>query len=302
MNYYFAPLEGITDYIYRNAFAKYYGGIDKYYTPFLSPNQTKSFQTKELKNINPENNAGLHVVPQLLTRVSEHFIWACEEIRRLGYGEINLNLGCPSGTVVSKRKGSGLLYYPKELDSFLYDIYEKYPGDDLKISIKTRLGKNDPEEFYDIVEIYKKYPIYELTVHPRIQKDFYREEVRMEYFDYAMRELSCPVVYNGEIRSKEDAGACAEKYPNLSGIMIGRGFIMRPWMLGEYDRETLLGFMNELAENYSKVLFDEKTVMFRLKEIGALLSEGITEDEKERKALKKCQRVKEYMGILERIC
>ena len=153
MKYYLAPMEGITGHIYRNAYEKYFHNIDKYFTPFIVPNQSLSLKTKELRDLLPENNEGLNVVPQILTNDAEGFILTANKLKQLGYNEINLNLGCPAGTVVSKKRGSGFLAYPDELDKFLDEIYKI---DNMKISIKTRLGKEKPEEFYKLIEIYNE--------------------------------------------------------------------------------------------------------------------------------------------------
>ena len=159
MKYYLAPMEGITGYIYRNSYEKFFGNIDKYFTPFIVPNKSRSLKTKELRDILPENNIGMNIVPQILTNDSEGFITTVMKLKQLGYNEVNLNLGCPSGTVVSKNRGSGFLAKRDELDKFLDEIYKI---DDMKISIKTRIGKDTPEEFYELIKIYNKYPIYEL--------------------------------------------------------------------------------------------------------------------------------------------
>lgn len=240
-NLYLAPLEGVTDSIYRNTFNKYYGGVEKFFTPFISPNSTFKFTTREYKDIDPNKNDVKTTVPQLLTNKSEHFLWAVGEIASLGFGEINFNLGCPSGTVVAKKKGSGLLFYPEELDKMLYEIFDgldtacaktgaKVPS----ISIKTRLGKTDPEDFYEILDIYNKYPISELTIHPRIQSDFYREPIRPEYFDYAVAHSKAPLVFNGDIKTVSDIDSAFHKYDTVNAIMIGRGLISNPELALEY--------------------------------------------------------------------
>ena len=119
MQYYAAPMEGLTGYLWRQVHAALFGPADKYFTPFLSPNATRTFQRKELDEIDPAHNAGLYVVPQLLTNRGDHFVWAARELQARGYGEVNFNLGCPSGTVTAKRKGSGLLAYSEELERCL---------------------------------------------------------------------------------------------------------------------------------------------------------------------------------------
>ena len=170
---YAAPMEGLTGYLWRQVHAALFGPADKYFTPFLSPNATCTFQRKELDEIDPAHNAGLYVVPQLLTNRAEHFLWAAGELYARGYREINFNLGCPAGTVAAKRKGSGLLAYPQELDHCLEEIFAGLPRG-MSVSVKTRIGKNDPAEWPGLLAIYRKYPLSELIVHPRIQKEFYK--------------------------------------------------------------------------------------------------------------------------------
>ncbi len=307
---FFAPLEGITDHIFRNTFEEYYGGIDKYFTPFLSPNETRKFTTREWNNIAPDKNNVEKVVPQLLTKNPEHFLWACQQIVPLGYREINLNLGCPSGTVVAKKKGSGLLYYPQELDSFLQAIFEgrEKSGLDFDISIKTRLGKNDPEEFYEILDIYNKYPISQLTIHPRIQADFYKAPVREEYFEYAMKHTAIPIVYNGELKTVEDIEACIKRYPQMDTVMVGRGLLSNPELSLkakglvdarkplDYDKFWL--FHDRLLKEYSEVLSGDIPLLHRMKEFWTYWQLLFTDREKEIKRLKKAKRLDEYKAAV----
>ncbi|MBO6127781.1 MAG: tRNA-dihydrouridine synthase family protein [Pseudobutyrivibrio sp.] len=299
---YLAPLEGVTDSIYRNAFLKYYGGVEKVFTPFLSPNSTHKFTTREFKDINPQKNDINLNVPQLLTNNPEHFLWAAGEIIALGYTEINLNLGCPSGTVVAKKKGSGLLFYPEELDKFLYEIFNKLEGK-CSLSIKTRLGKHDPEEFYEILEIYNKYPVSELTIHPRIQSDFYKEPVRMEYFDYAYQHAKAPLVYNGEVKTVSDIETIEEKYPDIAGIMIGRGLITNPELGLQYkginptsniDINKLKELHRTLLQEYSEALSGEKPVLHRMKEFWSYWQTQFPNDERAIKKIKKSNKLQEY--------
>lgn len=183
MQYYLAPMEGITTYIYRNAYAKYFGHIDKYFTPFIA---SKKMNTREVRDILPENNEGIEVVPQILTNRVDDFLAIAEKIASYGYQTVNLNLGCPSGTVTAKKRGAGFLSVPDELDAFLYEIYEKCP---LRISIKTRLGIYDLEEWDDLLDIYAKYPIDELIIHTRLQKEFYAGKTHPEAYALAQSRL-----------------------------------------------------------------------------------------------------------------
>ena len=170
MNLYFAPLEGIGGYIYRNAQADYFEKADKYFSPFLAPNQNRSISPKEYKDIAPEHNEGIILVPQVMANNAEIFLKAAQELEQLGYKEINLNLGCPSRTVVTKYRGAGFLAKPEALEQFLEEVYSKL---NIRLSLKTRLGMEDAEEFEHLLEIYNKFPVTELIIHPRVQTDYY---------------------------------------------------------------------------------------------------------------------------------
>ena len=303
---YLAPLEGVTDSIFRNTFAKYFDGVDKYFTPFISPNSTFKFTTREFKDIDPKKNDINTTVPQLLTNKAEHFLWAVGEIASLGFKEINFNLGCPSGTVVAKKKGSGLLYYPDELDNMLYEIFSGLK-DNIQISIKTRLGKIEPEEFYEILEIYNKYPVSELTIHPRVQKDFYREPIHPEFFDYALEHSKAPLVFNGDIKTLSDIENTFAKYPNIDSVMIGRGLITNPSLALEYknpqddntsNSDTFKSFHNELLGQYIEVLSGEKPVLHRMKEFWGYWEQSFPGKEKEIKKLRKSNHIDEYKSYI----
>ena len=183
MQYYFAPMEGLTDSIYRRLHHEYFPGVDRYYMPFLSPTIHRTLTHKEDRELPMADSVPFRAVPQVLTKVSEDFLWAAQVCHDRGYEEVNLNIGCPSGTVVSKGKGSGMLRDLAALDQFLEDIFSRSP---LPISIKTRLGLEKSEEFPAILEVLNRYPIKELTIHPRVRKQFYDGSVHMEMFDYAV--------------------------------------------------------------------------------------------------------------------
>ncbi len=230
MKYYLAPMEGITGYIYRNSYEKFFNNIDKYFTPFIVPNKSTNLKTKELRDILPENNKGMNIVPQILTNDSEGFIITARKLQQLGYNEINLNLGCPAGTVVSKNRGSGFLAKREELDIFLDEIFKI---DDMKISIKTRIGKDSPEEFYELIKIYNKYPIEELIIHPRTQKDFYGNEPNLGVFKDALSLSSNPICYNGDIFTVSDYNRLIKTFPKVKTIMLGRGILANPGLINE---------------------------------------------------------------------
>ena len=295
MQYYLAPLEGITTYVYRNAYHKYFRKMDKYFTPFIVPHTDKKFNTRELKELSPEHNQGLNVVPQLLTNNAEDFLKTAKDIVQMGYKEINLNLGCPSKTVVTKKKGAGFLEYPEELDRFLDEIYGNA---NFKISVKTRIGKDSPDEFYQLLEIYNKYPIEELTIHPRIQTDYYQNTPNLDMFKVAYEESKNPICYNGDIRTTDDLTSLTQQFPDLKHVMIGRGIIRNPGLLTHLDKETLLSFHNMILEEYIKISSGERNVLFKMKELWFYMLNLFKDAEKIGKKIKKTERLKEYEAII----
>ena len=185
MRRYAAPMEGITGYVYRNAHHRVFGGVDRYFTPFLSPGKKRGLRSRELNDVLPEHNEGVPVVPQILTNDWEDFLHTAEILREFGYEEVNLNLGCPSGTVAAKKRGAGFLGYPEELDLFLGRIFD---GTDMGISVKTRIGVERPEEFERLLAIYRKYPLRELIVHPRVLRDGYANTPDLPAFLQALED------------------------------------------------------------------------------------------------------------------
>lgn len=297
MKYYLAPMEGITGYIYRNSYNKYFNNIDKFFTPFITPNTSKSFKTKELRDLLPENNEGLNVVPQILTNDSEGFISTAKKLKELGYNEINLNLGCPSGTVVSKYRGSGFLAKREELDKFLDEIFKM---DDMKISIKTRIGKDKPEEFYELINIYNKYPLEELIIHPRTREDFYGNKPNLEIFKDALSLSKSSVCYNGDVFTVKDYNNFIDCFPSVEKIMIGRGILANPGLLDDIkeskslDKEKLKEFHNEIFMNYRKVFNEDKNAIYRMKELWGYMIYIFSDNKKYIKKIKKAQRLEDY--------
>lgn len=295
MQYYLAPLEGITTYVYRNAYHKHFRKMDKYFTPFIVPHKDKKFNTRELKELSPEHNQGLNVIPQLLTNNAEDFLKTANEIVQMGYDEINLNLGCPSKTVVTKKKGSGFLAYPEELDRFLDDILDKA---DFKISVKTRIGKDSPDEFYQLLEIYNKYPIEELTIHPRLQTDYYQNTPNLDMFKVAYEESKNAICYNGDIRKTDDLTSLTQQFPDLKQVMIGRGIIGNPGLLSHLDKESLLSFHNMILEEYIKISSGDRNVLFKMKELWFYMLNLFEDAEKIGKKIKKTEHLKDYESII----
>ncbi len=301
MRYYMAPLEGVTTYVYRNAYHKYFHKMDKYYTPFIVPHKDKKFSTRELKELSPEHNEGLHVVPQLLTNNVEDFLKTSKDIQNLGYAEINLNFGCPSKTVVTKKRGSGFLAYPEELDHFLEEVFSKT---DMEVSIKTRVGKESPEEFYKILDIYNKYPIKELTIHPRVQADYYNNKVNWDIYEYAYQNSKNPLCYNGDIYTQTNYEDLLKRFPKTETVMLGRGIIKNPGLVSFIDnnmplsKEQLYNFHNKILEDYIPISSGDKNVLFKMKELWFYMIGLFENADKLSKKIKKTERISEYEKII----
>lgn len=299
MRYYYAPMEGLTDSIYRRLHHKYFGGIDRYYMPFLSPTIHRTLTHKEDRELPMADSVTFCAIPQVLTKVPEDFLWASQVCADRGYTEVNLNVGCPSGTVVSKGKGSGMLRSPAELDAFLEAIFKDSP---LPISVKTRLGLENPEDFVSLLEVFNRYPIKELTVHPRVRKDFYKEPVREEWFRYAYENSKIPLCYNGNIMTKNQADAVSAQYSGVDAVMIGRALIADPGMLcGGTTAEALDGFLSELTEEYIREFGSARNAMFRLKENWGFLRYRFENSDKLWKQLRKTTDIHEYNAITAQI-
>ena len=300
MRYYFAPMEGITDSIYRRLHHKYFPGVDRYYMPFISPTIHRQLTHKEDRELPLADSVDFTAIPQVLTKVPEDFLWAAQVCADRGYSEVNLNVGCPSGTVVSKGKGSGMLRSPEELDRFLDAVFTASP---LPISVKTRLGIENPEEFPALMDVFNRYPITELTVHPRVRKDFYKEPVREEWFQYAYDNAKMPLCYNGNLCTRDQMDAIAVQYPKVESLMIGRALIGDPGLLapGGTTREQLKAFHDDLMEEYIVVFGSARNAMFRLKENWGFLHLRFENTDKLWKNLRKTTDINEYKSITNEI-
>ena len=297
---YSAPLEGITGFAYRNAHRAHFTGIEKYYTPFLAPNYTHHLKTREREDIAPANNIGIPLVPQILTNRPGDFLWAAGQIYDLGYREINLNLGCPMPTVVKKHRGSGQLGNLDELDRFLNEICEGMdrqfgletggsdcsrlqnpdkPGQEngdqgkLRFSVKTRIGLDDADDAAALLELYNRYPLSELIVHPRTQKDLYGGKPDLETFAMFLEECRHPVVYNGDIFSVQDFVRIRDRFPDCERVMLGRGLIADPALAREtgggarLEKEELRKFHDAVFEALRETLPGQAPLIGKMKEL-----------------------------------
>lgn len=306
MKYYMAPMEGLTGYVYRNAYHKFFSPMDRYFAPFIA---NKKMSSRERNDILPDHNQGLCLIPQILTNRSADFLAVAKELKNYGYDISNLNVGCPSGTVVAKGRGAGLLEDPETLDRFLYEIFAGYDG---RISVKTRIGMEDEEEWKDILAVYEKYPLEELIIHPRVRRDFYKGKPRLDAFSYAMEESGHRLCYNGDICSAEDLQDRKERFPDLDRVMLGRGLLCNPFLIEmsktaddaahdhmQEKKDRLYAFHQEILEGYIQIMSGDRNVLFRMKELWFYLGDCFTNADKYLKKIKKSERLVAYQAAVD---
>ncbi len=299
---YFAPLEGITTYMYRNIHNDLFGGCDAYYAPFITPSDNEKIGRKGFRDILPENNCGVNLKLQVLTNNSGSFLRFCDKIKEYGHNEININLGCPSGTVTGKGRGSGFLKNPAALDEFFGEIFKK---SDIEITVKTRIGFSSPDEFNELMKIYNRYPISLLVIHPRTRADFYKGALHRESFEKAYKMASMPLCYNGDIRTTDDISGIFNLFPEINSVMIGRGAIRNPAIFREIrggkklTTQELITFSKVLAESYNNHLDTPVYTLHKLKEVWLFMMENFPEETKILKTVRKANKLHELMNAIE---
>ena len=298
--YDFAPLDGITKVVFRRVWAAHFGGADRYFIPFFSPTDQHILTDRDRREIDPANNGGLPLVPQVMTCRAKDFLWAAEVVADMGYTEVNLNLGCPSGTVTAKGKGAGFLAKPEELDRFFDQVFSKVR---MPVSVKTRLGIQEPEEFARLLEIYNRYPIACLTIHARVQKEKYRGPVHLDAFAQALAESRNPVCYNGDLRTAAEVEALSQRLPSVEAVMIGRGAVADPALLRKLrggpaaTKEELQAFTQDLYRAYQAFYGQVGTAAQRMREVWFYLIHLFENADRLNKKLRRFKNPGEYESV-----
>ena len=292
MKLYLAPMEALTGYIFRNAYRDFFGDADRYFTPFIA---SKKLSSKEKNDVIPEHNVGMDVIPQILTNKAEEFCYIANRLKEYyGYDEVNLNLGCPSGTVVAKNRGSGFLRVLPELREFLDVIYTKC----------NTTGVDDSDSFGVIIELYNDYPLSELIIHPRCRKDGYSGSPDLDAFQIAVRNSKHSLCYNGDIKTVSDYNRIIQNFPSVEKIMCGRGLLANPGLFGEIkgkaetDKETIRCFAKEICKGYCEIMSGDRNVLFKMKELWIYLAQNFESPEKLVKKIRKAETLVEYEAVL----
>lgn len=297
MIYECAPMDGVTDFIYRRVQSRYFEPADLYYTPFLSLTAGHGFQEREYNEMNPENNRGMHVIPQLIGNNTEDFLWGIREVADLGYPEVNINMGCPSKTVIRKGKGSGMLKDPEHTARILDEIYEKSPID---VSLKIRIGYESPQEFSGILAMLNRFPISKLIIHPRVQTQGYGGTVDLNAWQEALEKSRAPLSFSGDLFDREKINAFRERYPRADTIMIGRGLVANPALIAEakgmqaLDNASFKAYHDALYEAYKDHLKKERFIIGRMKELWAYMGMAFTENREQLLAVRRAVTLPDY--------
>lgn len=303
-------MEGITGYLYRNAWDDFFGGaVEKFFTPFLAVNQNGITKARELADISPKHNAGKRVIPQLLGNHCEQIKSYVNQLEKLGYREINLNLGCPYQTVVSKGKGAGLLADMEFLKRFLDGVFtiESVRDGSVKLSVKTRIGVEQPEEWGQILEVYNQFPLSELILHPRVRAAFYEGAIHLECYALALAESKAPVCYNGDLFSKEAYQGLVQQFPQTQCCMLGRGLLANPGLLRQLTggeglkRQELKAFHDRIYGDYRRIMSGDTNALFKMKELWNYQQFLFADCKKQMKKIRKAQRGTDYEEAVEEL-
>lgn len=296
-----APLRGITEAAFRDLFVRFFPGFDRAVAPFISTMQGNRIRPAKLKELLPENNTGLPVVPQILAKDPDHFISTARILTDLGYTSVNWNLGCPYPMVANKMRGSGLLPFPEKIEAFL----EKVQSMPLALSVKTRLGRRDGREILDLMPIFNKFPLAELIIHPRTGIQRYEGKVDLDIFARCLEVSRHPVVYNGDINTYAEYQRLAARFPGVRSFMIGRGALANPFLPAEIKQmplpdnplQTVAAFHEALIACYGGMLSGPSPVLGRMKGIWFYLARSFAGGEKLLKKIQKTKKIERYAEI-----
>ena len=323
------PFQGITDAPFRNVFKKHFGGIDKFYTPFFTGIQKDHAKNMQVEEIDPRYNDVETLTPQILSTDAEEILRFASQCKELGYKEINLNMGCPFPRVANKKRGCGLLPYPKKIDAMLGAVFERI---DLKFSIKCRLGYFNPDEIVPVIEVFNQYPLSELIIHPRIGKQLYKGEADVQRFAELMPLIKAPLVYNGDIVSVESFERIREQVKPVNEFMLGRGLLANPFLAEEIkgdsrhcernevergnphsstvdcfvanaprNDERLHEFLMDLYEDRLRHAGGSPKVLGRMKELWSYLMYSFNEPQDIWRKIKKINTLREYEEAVEAV-
>lgn len=274
---YLAPFQGITTYVFREVYTQYFGGVDKLFTAFFTGIQTEKSLRSHKQELAVTHHHGVPVIPQILSKDAREMLLFARICHDLGFEEINWNLGCPFPRVARKKRGSGLLPYPEDVQKILEELMPQIP---VRLSVKCRLGYHSPEEIFALLPVFHSFPLSELIIHARLGVQMYKGQTDWGSFEKVLENSTLPVVYNGDVFSPGDFDAAKSRFPSVNGWMLGRGLLADPFLPAAIKRERppvspetkIRRYVDELYYAYRKNFNDDLRALNRLKELWSYLS------------------------------
>jgi tRNA-dihydrouridine synthase len=299
-------MRGITTMHYRRAFVRHFQGLDAEMAPFISTVSAERINPKLLKDVLPENQSGIPLIPQVIGNKADDFVQMSTALHDLGYSEVNWNLGCPHKPIRKKRRGSGLLPYPDTVDAILDQVCERSPVD---ISVKVRLGVSDKSELLKLIPVLNKYPLSEVVIHPRTAEQMYEGTVDLDAFEEACERVERPVCYNGDINGLHFFNQVHARFPSVERFMLGRGLLANPFLCEEIKQfphlrrcenriERIAAFHEDVVLSYEAALHGDHSVLGKMKEFWTYQATHLSNGRKMFKKLKKTQRLPTYKDIV----
>jgi tRNA-dihydrouridine synthase B len=296
-----SPLQGFTDFRFRNAFHKYFGGIDTFYAPYIRMNGKLVIKSSYKRDLKIENNDTLEVIPQIMTNSDEEFLFVVKYIQELGYNELNWNLGCPYPMVTKKGMGSGLICNPEKIDHILKRVHNET---DITVSMKMRMGYETPKEIQDVFPVLDKYPLKNIAIHARIGKQLYKGGVDLESFQQCIDNTKHKLYYNGDITSVAGFKEMQERFPNIDHWMIGRGLIADPFLpkmikdnttnYPENSMEIFKNFHDTIFEQYNDFLSGPTPIRMKMLGFWEYFAQSFDNPQKVYKKIKKASNIQKY--------
>jgi tRNA-dihydrouridine synthase len=303
-----SPLQGFTDFRFRNAFQRFFGGVDKYIAPYIRVNGKLEIKPGNERDILPANNRSLDLIPQIITKDADEFLFVAKFVQKLGYTELNWNLGCPYPMIAKKGMGSGLLSMPHKIDEILTKVCAE---SDIQLSVKMRLGYESSQEILHVLPVLERYRLASITIHPRIGKQLYRGEVDLKAFEKCLCQTSHKTFYNGDITSVRSFLEIKERFPTINHWMIGRGLIADPFLPAmikadnpvypENRYEVFNSFHDALFSSYEEALSGRKHLLMKMYSFWHFFNQSFPHSPKCLKKIKKCQNLSMYHEVVKQI-
>lgn len=303
-----SPLQGFTDFRFRNAFHKYFGGIDTFYSPYIKLNGKLVIKGSYERDILPENNSTLEVIPQIITNDADEFLFVVKFVQSLGYNELNWNLGCPYPMVAKCGMGSGLISNTSQIEHILKRVHNET---DIIVSMKMRMGYENPTEILDVFPILEQYPIKNIAIHARIGKQLYKGGVDLDSFQRCLDTSKQKIYYNGDITSVAKFREMQERFPSIDHWMIGRGLIADPFLPSmiknnttEYPKnklEIFEAFHDTIYQDYDAYLQGPTPIRMKMLGFWEYFSQSFSNPQKTFKKIKKAGNSKNYEAAVKEI-